>query len=117
MTEREFFSKFHGVRGPKCAGAPYPAFDPAAVNESRFPHKLRFKEESFAFKEGDGFKGQDVVEVDWFAKESHSPEKLIAEVKRCLAHIGFVGQVNFAIDYYDGDREAFDGAFILPEAQ
>lgn len=116
MTEKEFFSKFHGVKGPKCAGASYPAFDPAAVNESKFPHALRFKEESFSFSEGTGFGGRDVVEVDWLAKEAHDPEKLIAEVKRCLAHIGFAGQVNFSIDYCTGG-EPFDGAVFLPEAR
>lgn len=115
MTEKEFFSKFNGVKGPKCAGAAYPAFDPAAVNESKFPHELRFKEESFSFSEGAGFGGRDVVEVEWFAKESHDPELLVAEVKRCLTHIGFAGQVNFNIDYNDDGLEAFGGAFILPE--
>lgn len=116
MTKSEFYSKFHGVKGPTCFGASYPAFDPAAVNESRFPLGLRFKEETITFTAGDGLDGQDVVEVDWLARENHDPELLVAEVKRCLMHIGFAGQVNFNIDYCAGG-EVFKGVFALPEAR
>lgn len=92
MTKEEFNGKFKGVNGPSYRGAPMPKFNPTMVNESEFPDELRFKEYDFDFTEG-GEGSEDTLDITWISQVWECTDKLIAEIKRCLKHIGFVGTV------------------------
>ena len=93
MTKEEFERKFRGVNGPAYRGARMPAFNESAVNESAFPDDLRYKEYSFDFKEG----ADDHIDVVWISQSWDCTDKLLAEIKRCLKYIGFVGTVYLRI--------------------
>ena len=99
MTKKQFNSRFHGVNIPAYRGAPYPKFDPAAVNESEFSDALRFKNYDFSFK-NDGS-----IDIDWESQswDEDGIDGFVNEVKRCLKHIGFEGDCT--IHLFDRDGE------------
>lgn len=101
MTKKQFNSRFHGVNGPAYRGAPMPAFDPAAVNESEFSDALRFKTYDFSFK-SDG-----CIDIDWELQswDEDGIDGLIAEIKRCLGCIGFTGHAMLSVHDRDGENE------------
>ena len=98
MTEKEFNRKFKGVNAPEYRGAPMPPFDPAMVNESKFADELRLKSCEFNFIEGDS-SANDTVNVKWESQEWDADDiaGLVEEIRRCLKHIGFVGNVELEI--------------------
>ena len=98
MTEKEFNKKFNGVAGPLYRGAAYPKFDPAAINESEFEDECRHKEVNWELDED-----KNELAIDWLTQESADKHTLLwKEVKRCLEHIGFDGQVNLTLTSRDG---------------
>ena len=103
MTINEFNALFHRAIGPKCAGAPYPEFDPAAINESKIPYDLRYKEYSIDFE----YKNTDIskIKIDWMSQswDEDGLKGFKAEIERCFKHIGYKGDVE--IHVYDRDGE------------
>ena len=101
MTKKQFSSRFHGVNGPEYRGAPYPKFDPAAVNECEFSDELRFKNYDFSFKD-DGS-----IDIDWESQswDEDGIDELSAEIKHCLDYIGFRGHAMLSVHDRDGYNE------------
>lgn len=112
MTEKEFNRKFKGVNAPIYRGAPMPPFDPAMVNESKFADELRVKWYYFSFIEGDS-SANGTVNVKWESQEwdADGIDGLVEEIRRCLKHIGFVGNVVLEIwergEKGSGEYEAY----------
>ena len=90
MTTKTFNKVWSGVLAPYCRGAKYPAFDPAAINCSLIADELRPKEYDFSLK-------NDVLEIEWISQEWCRPDSLVKEIRRCMLHIGFVGEVRMKI--------------------
>lgn len=90
MDAKTFNMVWSGVLSPYCRGAEYPAFDPAAINCSLFADELRPKEYSFSLK-------NDVLEIEWISQRWCKPDSLVKEIRRCMLHIGFVGEVRMKI--------------------
>jgi hypothetical protein len=89
MTEKEFFDKFKGYNGPEYRGAPFPPFDPAAINPIRFEDELRLKDYEIMY---DAKRQQ--VKLHWDSQSwSDNTDSLKAEIRRCFHHIGFRGKV------------------------
>ena len=108
MTEKEFNCKFKGVNAPEYRGAPMPPFDPAMVNESKFADELRFKTYEFNFIEGDS-STNDTVNVKWESQEwdADGIDGLVEEIRRCLKHIGFAGNVKLEIWEHSENGSAY----------
>lgn len=66
------------VEGPEYCGAPYPAFNKKAINESRFDDGLRGKRWNCEIRAGGGY-------VDWLSQEDEDPtESWETEIKRAF---------------------------------
>ena len=107
MTISEFKSKFHRVAGPVYRGAAYPAFDPAAINESRIEDECRAK-----WYEFDLNPLAQIINIKWETQEEcteHS--QLLEEIKRCFTYLKFKGYIKVKIfdrDGYDEFLETID---------
>ena len=113
MTEIEFRKKFVGAIAPDYRGAPYPEFDPAGINESKFSDELRFKGWDIKFViDADG----SIVKVKLLWESQSWDEAgaagFVAEVKRCFSFIGYKGDVHVHLYDRDGESE-LDDEFTL----
>lgn len=105
MTEKHFYSRFHGVISPDFRGAPHPPYDIYSINESEIPDELRYKEWSLKFDEGNE-DIYDEITLDWTSQEwCESTEILFNEVKRCFRACGFAGNVSLHVHDRDGEHE------------
>ena len=67
---------------PKYLGAPYPPFNPKAINESQIPHNMRFKDAEIWAGGYDG-----VLYINWCTQQGFSPadyRQFKKEIKRCI---------------------------------
>lgn len=87
MNAKEVDAKFKGVLerayeySSKTGGpAPYPTFDPRAINVKNIEHDCRPKAHSIDFVESD-----NTIDIDWITQEDCSEhDKFDAELKRCF---------------------------------
>lgn len=90
MTNRTFDRVWGGVNYPPYRGATCPDFEPSMINCSEIEYALRPKEYGFAIKNG-------VLEIDWVSQGWCDPDSLVKEIRRCMLHIGFIGEVRMKI--------------------
>ena len=89
MSKKVFFKRFKGYNGPEHRGAPFPPFDPAALNPALFADELRLKYYSIKYDET-----KPRVTIYWDSQSwSEDTDSLKSEIRRCFHHIGFRGNV------------------------
>ena len=105
MTIKEFNKCFHNVAGKVHSGAPYPPFDPAAINESKISYDFRYKEYSIDFE----CKDNDIstIKINWMSQswDESGFEGFKNEVERCFKHIGYKGNVELHVYDRDGEED------------
>ena len=103
MTAEQFEKKFHWTKdrayawsSETHAPAPWPKFDPAAINIRDIEEECHPKDYSVSFDR------YPIIDIDWRTQEDCTRhEKFDEEIIRCMKHIGFVGTVH--IELYDRD--------------
>ena len=89
------------VIGPAHLGADYPQFDPRAINESRFPRSMRFKEYGYDDVEGG-------IRLNYVTQEIFTEEEkkaFIEEVVRAFRVNGCTGKLILDVDTREFDGE------------
>lgn len=107
MTKKEFDEKFHGIStrayswsSVTRAPAPWPKFDPAAINIREIELECRPKDAMVELDEK-----KNAVLIDWESQEDCSEHSLLdAEIKRAMSHIGFHGPIHIRLF----DRDGYD---------
>ena len=90
MTVKTFDKVWGGVNAPVYRGAKCSDFNPTMINCSLIADELRPKSYHFNLK-------KDVLEIEWVSQEWCKPDSLVKEIRRCMLHIGFIGEVKMKI--------------------
>ena len=99
MTTEEFNETFHGVIGPKYAGACYPRFDRFGINEKRFAHELRCKYADIHIND------EGVLMVKWCCQDPFKRKErddFDKELIRCAQVVGYSGNISVRLFDRDG---------------
>ena len=113
MTNLEFDMVFKGANGPDYRGAPYPEFNPYAINESEFSDAFRYKDYEINYSVDN--------EIDLFWKtqgtfEAEDVYPFLTEVSRCIhKEIGYTGVVNVEIVSRDGKDYGYYSTKLMPK--
>lgn len=94
MTTKQFDWMFEGVNCPDYYGAPYPRFNPYAINESEFEDNVRYKDYEITFCP----KTQN-VNVEWKSQnDCTTHDRFDIELIRVFKNVlGISGDINVTL--------------------